>query len=83
MFGKKDENGAEKRRFWPWGKKDETVAPQPAAENQPETEKPVAPESAIAEGHQPPVAESVEKREPTVDPTPDPPAEQVVRRQGS
>ncbi|GAA4649398.1 signal recognition particle-docking protein FtsY [Kistimonas scapharcae] len=78
MFGKKDEKGAEKRRFWPWGKKDETVAPQPAAENQLETEKPVAPQSAISEENQPPVAESVEKREPTVGLKPESPAERVV-----
>ncbi len=78
MFGKKDEKGAEKRRFWPWGKKDESVASQPAAENQLETEKPVAPESAPAEGNQPPVAESVEKREPTVNLKPESSAEQVV-----
>ena len=77
MFGKKDEKGAEKRRFWPWGKKDETVAPQPAAESQPETEQPVAPESPSVGENQPSVAEPV-ARETTVESQPAAPAESTV-----
>lgn len=35
MFGKKDDNGTEKRRFWPWGKSDDKVTtPQSDADTE-------------------------------------------------
>ena len=67
MFGKKDKKGAEKRRFWPWGKKDETVAPQPAAETRPGAENPAISRSTTAGADQPSVAGAAGNHEPALD----------------